>query len=57
MTTCPQCLNRMEDGERICPHCGHLLSDDIYDSKPIYVEETRWTIGNTLIVILFDRAK
>ncbi|MBQ9664318.1 MAG: zinc ribbon domain-containing protein [Oscillospiraceae bacterium] len=50
--TCPQCLSQVDDGESICPRCGHLLSDDVSESMPIYVEERRWTFGNTLIVIL-----
>ena len=50
--TCPQCLNTVDNAASVCPHCGHLLSDESYDNTPLYVEEKRWTFGNTLIVLL-----
>ena len=50
--TCPQCLNTVDNAASVCPHCGHQLSDESYDNTPLYVEEKRWTFGNTLIVLL-----
>ena len=54
MRSCPECLNQIDDTESVCPHCGHVLFGDEQNnnSVEVYLEESRWTFGNTLIALL-----
>ena len=54
MRSCPECLNQIDDTESVCPHCGHVLFGDEKNdnSVEVYLEERRWTFGNTLIALL-----
>lgn len=53
MRSCPECLNQIDETESICPHCGHVLfGDEQNNSVEVYLEERRWTFGNTLIALL-----
>ena len=54
MRSCPECLNQIDDTESVCPHCGHVLLGDEQNnnSVEVYLEESRWTFGNTLIALL-----
>ena len=54
MRSCPECLNQIDDTESICPHCGHVLFGDEKNdnSVEVYLEERRWTFGNTVIALL-----
>ena len=54
MRSCPECLNQIDDNESICPHCGHVLVGDEPERKnvEVYLEERKWTFGNTLITLL-----
>lgn len=54
MRSCPECLNQIDDTESVCPHCGHVLFGDEKNdnSVEVYLEERRWTFGNTVIALL-----
>ena len=54
MRSCPECLNQIDENASVCPHCGHVLSGDEpkNNSVEVYLEERRWTFGNTLIAVL-----
>ena len=54
MRSCPECLNQIDDTESVCPHCGHVLFGDEQNnnSVEVYLEERRWTFGNTVIALL-----
>ena len=54
MRSCPECLNQIDETESVCPHCGHVLFGDEQNnnSVEVYLEERRWTFGNTLIALL-----
>ena len=52
--SCPECLNQIDENESVCPHCGHVLVGDEPEQKSVevYLEERKWTFGNTLIALL-----
>ena len=54
MRSCPECLNQIDETESVCPHCGHVLFGDEQNnnSVEVYLEERRWTFGNTVIALL-----
>ena len=54
MKSCPECLNQIDEDASVCPHCGHVLAGDEPEQKSVevYLEERRWTFGNTLIALL-----
>ena len=54
MRSCPECLNQIDENESVCPHCGHILFGDEPEQKSVevYLEERKWTFGNTLIALL-----
>jgi len=54
MRSCPECLNQIDENESVCPHCGHVLLGDEPEQKSVevYLEERKWTFGNTLIALL-----
>ena len=54
MRSCPECLNQIDENESVCPHCGHVLIGDEPEQKSVevYLEERKWTFGNTLIALL-----
>ena len=54
MRSCPECLNQIDENESVCPHCGHVLVGDEPEQKSVevYLEERKWTFGNTLIALL-----
>lgn len=54
MRSCPECLNQIDENESVCPHCGHVLLGDepAQKSVEVYLEERKWTFGNTLIALL-----
>jgi hypothetical protein len=54
MRSCPECLNQIDENESVCPHCGHVLLGDEPGQKSVevYLEERKWTFGNTLIALL-----
>lgn len=54
MRSCPECLNQIDENESVCPHCGHVLFGDEPEQKSVevYLEERKWTFGNTLIALL-----
>ena len=54
MRSCPECLNQIDENESVCPHCGHVLFGDEPERKSVevYLEERKWTFGNTLIALL-----
>lgn len=54
MRSCPECLNQIDENESVCPHCGHVLFGDEPEQKSVevYLEERKWTFGNSLIALL-----
>lgn len=54
MRSCPECLNQIDENESVCPHCGHVMLGDEPEQKSVevYLEERKWTFGNTLIALL-----
>ena len=54
MISCPECLHQIDENESVCPHCGHVLLGDEPEQKSVevYLEERKWTFGNTLIALL-----
>ena len=50
--TCSKCNAEVDEEESFCPNCGNLLVDAEDDEVRYYVEEKKWTFGNTLIALL-----
>ncbi len=53
---CPVCLSKVEEGEKTCPRCGHLMIGETgeNDRVRVYVSGRKWTFGNTLVVLLLS---
>ena len=52
--SCPECLYEIDENESICPHCGHMLDEDLPQNSRAEVRPKKrgWSFGNTLIALL-----
>ena len=49
---CPECLNEIDDQYVFCPHCGHPVLSKTKEEELEISEESHWSFGNTLVVLL-----